>query len=425
VTLSVALKAAPHALVVGGGVAGLLAAHALAPAFARVTVLERHPYPAADGSSAPAARRGVPQARCLHLLAAAGGLALDELVPDWRARAQARGATPFDASADTAMCLPQGWMPRAPSGMSLLACSRQLLESVLLETLLERPGAAVLSGHIARGLLREGTQGPVTGLQLDGEQHALRADLVVDASGAASALPDWLGRPVQETTHRLGLHYLSRWVRLPAGEDPGWHGLSIAPTATSGQRSAMLLRAERGYWGVVLLAPDGAPLPQTDAEFLAFTQDLGGGALHAVLARSTPASPIHRLGTTDSRIRHFEQLPHWPQGLVVLGDAAFRLDPYHGLGMTLAARAAVLLRQHTQHGAPDAAAFQRALALQNSGPWEQATRLHTDGSPLQRGAQALHRLVARASSDTRAAHTLLAWQQLLRSEDQILEALTP
>jgi 2-polyprenyl-6-methoxyphenol hydroxylase-like FAD-dependent oxidoreductase len=256
---------------------------------------------------------------------------------------------------------------------------------------------------------------------LAGRTEPLRADLVVDASGAASALPAWLSQDVPETRHRLGLHYLSRWLRLAPGDEPAWQAMSIAPTPASGQRSAMLLRAERGHWGVVLLAPDGAALPQTDAEFLAFTQDLGGGALHAVLVRSTPVSPIHRLGTTDSRIRHFDQLPHWPQGLVVLGDAVCRLDPYHGLGMTLAARAALLLRHHAQHPSLDTTRFQQDLALQNTGPWEQTTRLHTDGSPLRRSLKPLQQLVARAATELRAAHALLAWQQLMKSEDEILE----
>lgn len=410
-----------HAVVLGGGVAGLLAAHALATTHRRVTLLERHPYPAADAQGAPVARRGVPQARCLHLLTAAGGLAVDQLVPGWRARAQAQGATPFDASADTALCLPQGWMPRAPSGLALLACSRQLLEDVLRQALLARPGTVLREGREATGLLGA-AEGRVRGVWLAGEAQPLAADLVVDASGASSALPGWLGQEVPQASHRLGLQYVSRWVRLATGGQPDWQVMSIAPTAASAQRSAMLLRAEKGLWGVVLLAPDGTPLPQTDDEFLAFTRDLGGGALHAVLARATPASPIHRLGSTESRMRHFDRLPHWPLGLVALGDAVCRLDPYHGLGMTLAARAALLLRQHALRPDFDAAAFRHALAAHNTGPWEQATRRHTDGRPLQRSAAPLQRLVAQASRDIRAAHALLTWQQLMATEDEAVAA---
>src|SRR5262245_45424613 len=96
-----------HGLVIGGGIGGLLAARAMAARFERVTVLERYGYPADSVSSAPAARRGVPQSRCLHLLMAAGAAAFDELMPGWREDAIALGAVPFDASADAAIHFPQ------------------------------------------------------------------------------------------------------------------------------------------------------------------------------------------------------------------------------------------------------------------------------------------------------------------------------
>lgn len=407
----------------GGGVAGLLAAHALAPACRRVTLLERHPYPALAPGQPPGARRGVPQARCLHLLTAAGGLALDQLVPAWRGHAEGLGARPFDASADSLFWLPGGWMPRAPSGLQLLACSRQLLEEVLRSSLLALPGTALLQGAEACGLLRNGPGGEVVGVHLAGVAKPMDADLVVDATGSASALPAWLDLPVPETTHALGLQYVSRWFRLAHDAEPGWHCLSVAPTARQGHRSAMLLRAEHGYWGAVLLTPDGSQLPHDDAQFLAFTQDLGDGVLHRLLQQATPASPIHRLGTTDSRLRHFDQVPGWPAQLLVLGDAACRLDPYHGLGMTLAARASLLLRQHAQAGPVDGRAFQRDLAQQLAGPWEQATRLRPDGQPAARGPGPLKSLIERAGADVAAAHRLLALQQLMLSEDEALQGL--
>ena len=97
-----------HAVIIGGGIGGLLAAHALAGRFERVTILERDRYPPDSSSAAPPARRGVPQSRCLHLLMAAGAAAFDELMPGWREEPVARGAVPFDASADAVIAFPRG-----------------------------------------------------------------------------------------------------------------------------------------------------------------------------------------------------------------------------------------------------------------------------------------------------------------------------
>src|SRR5262245_54931246 len=142
-----------HAVIVGGGIGGLLAAHSLAGRFERVTVLERERYLADAGSPAPPARRGVPQSRCLHLLMAAGAAAFDELMPGWREEALALGATPFDASADAALRLSAGWLPRTPSGITTYACSRALLETVLRRGLAGKANVRVRGGRKVVGLL--------------------------------------------------------------------------------------------------------------------------------------------------------------------------------------------------------------------------------------------------------------------------------
>src|SRR5262249_49154621 len=56
-----------HAVVIGGSMAGLLAARVLARHFECVTVLERDHFPAA-----PAPRKGTPQARHAHVLLGRG-----------------------------------------------------------------------------------------------------------------------------------------------------------------------------------------------------------------------------------------------------------------------------------------------------------------------------------------------------------------
>src|SRR4051812_18541697 len=96
-----------HAVVIGGSLAGLLAARVLADSFDRVTVLERDRYPADPGP-----RKGLPQARHLHVLLARGQCVIERLFPGFRDEVVAHGATLIDAAGDLAWLTPAGWGPR-------------------------------------------------------------------------------------------------------------------------------------------------------------------------------------------------------------------------------------------------------------------------------------------------------------------------
>ena len=77
-----------HAVVIGGSMAGLLAARSLTEAYERVTVIERDALPAGlEG------RRAVPQGRHAHALLPHGQACLDALLPGFSAElARRRGA---------------------------------------------------------------------------------------------------------------------------------------------------------------------------------------------------------------------------------------------------------------------------------------------------------------------------------------------
>ncbi|WP_327292901.1 FAD-dependent oxidoreductase [Streptomyces sp. NBC_01198] len=81
------------AVVVGGGLSGLLAAHVLARRFERVTVIERD----ALSAGAPEFRPGAPQSRHVHILWSRGVAALDDLLPGVVADPEAAGGALIDA----------------------------------------------------------------------------------------------------------------------------------------------------------------------------------------------------------------------------------------------------------------------------------------------------------------------------------------
>ncbi len=78
-----------HAVVIGGSMAGLLAARSLAEGYERVTVIERDALPAGlEG------RRAVPQGRHAHALLPHGQACLDALLPGFSAELAAAGRLP-------------------------------------------------------------------------------------------------------------------------------------------------------------------------------------------------------------------------------------------------------------------------------------------------------------------------------------------
>ena len=84
-----------RAVVIGGSMAGLLAARVLSDHFNQVTILERDAV-----HDRPESRKGQPQTRHLHGLLARGKLVTEALFPGLGDDLLAGGAIPADAGAD-------------------------------------------------------------------------------------------------------------------------------------------------------------------------------------------------------------------------------------------------------------------------------------------------------------------------------------
>src|SRR5690349_15176735 len=115
-----------HAVVMGGSMAGLLAARVLTDHFEMVTLVERDRFPGGSDN-----RKGVPQGQHAHALLAKGLVALAQFFPDLGPALAASGAVMVDPANDLLWYGVGGYRVRYRSGLVAPFMSRPLLESLL------------------------------------------------------------------------------------------------------------------------------------------------------------------------------------------------------------------------------------------------------------------------------------------------------
>ncbi|MBT2506533.1 NAD(P)-binding protein [Streptomyces sp. ISL-98] len=155
-------RAGNHAVVLGGGYAGLVAARVLADRFRSVTVLEQDPVVAHA-----AHRKGTPQSRHPHALLARGAQVLEQFFPGLRDELTERGA-PVSDFGRFPMLYPTGWSPRVSTDLVLQTFSRPVLEAAIRRRVLAHPAVSLLDRTCATGLATDAARRRVTGVRTAG-----------------------------------------------------------------------------------------------------------------------------------------------------------------------------------------------------------------------------------------------------------------
>jgi 2-polyprenyl-6-methoxyphenol hydroxylase-like FAD-dependent oxidoreductase len=372
-----------RAVVIGASMAGLLAARVLSGRFGEVVVVERDRLP--DG---PEFRNGVPQSRHAHALLRKGLEVLDRLFPGFSAELEAAGAVPLEPPRDLPWLNSAGWSGRFTAGVRALSASRELMESVVRDRLKATPNVAFRTRSEVIGLTA--VQGRATGVlvrERDGSRPdsvpatELTADLVVEASGRMSKVPEWLEqlgfeRP-RQTIINSHLGYASRVFRPARQFD--WKGLLIGATPDV-PTGAVILPLEGDRWMVTLGGYGRAYQPPIDeAGYSEFIRNLRTPVLFQALREAEPLGPIYGYARTENVRRHYEELSRRLDRLVVVGDAACCFNPIYGQGMSVAGLEALALedclRKPADSGSLDrvTGSAQKAIASAGDNAWLMAT----------------------------------------------------
>jgi 2-polyprenyl-6-methoxyphenol hydroxylase-like FAD-dependent oxidoreductase len=371
-------------VVTGGGMAGLLSSMLLADDGHQVTVVERDPAP----NPAPAdaweswTRRGVNQFRMVHFLHPRYRAEVDRALPRVITALMDAGALRLNALEGAPVEMTGGHRAEDDE-FTLVTARRPVAEAVVAQCAESTPGVTVRRGVAVAGLTT-GTAAlagvpHVTGIVTDtGEEIA--ADLVVEATGRRSGLPDWLEavggrRPVQELEDS-GFVYYGRHFRSADGSLPP----IVGPLLQSyGSVSILTLPADNGTWGVAMIASSADKAMRAMRDVDAWTAVVRSLPLAAHWLEGDPLDDqIQMMAKIEDRHRRFvvDDQPV-ATGVVALADSWACTNPSLGRGITMAVLHALALRQLVAGtGIDDPVAFARSwdeTTLATVEPWYRAT----------------------------------------------------
>lgn len=345
-----------RAVVLGGSMAGLMAARVLSDHAEEVLIVER------DSTEGTGPRPGVPQGTQVHALLPAGQTQLERWFPGFTDEAVAAGAPDFGRSDGKVYIndeLRQVAEPPPPRPM--LITTRPFLESQVRRRVLGLSNVRMVYGR-ADGLLfgERGVRGAVYVPDGAAEPVEAEAGLVVDAMGRSSRLNDWLEQhgwpraPMRRMP--IKLNYASALFERDESVSDAWVVIS---QTTPGQgrvpRIGGVLSVEGDRW-LMLVAGYDEDRPSRDAaEYAERCRRYFPSMFGDIAERGRMIGGVITYHQADSRRRDFHAVRRLPAGLVAAGDAVASFNPVYGQGMTSAMLHASCLSAWLRTG-PDVAA---------------------------------------------------------------------
>ncbi len=362
-------------VVLGGSMAGLLAARVLSETFREVVLVDRD-----ELTGVSVYRRGVPHGRHAHGLVARGHQILEGHFPGLTEQLIAAGVQPGDFSGDIRWYFNGKRLECRESGLLSVPATRPVVEFHVRNRVQTIPNVTFMerTDILALETTEDGRR--VTGARVkrqDGaEEEVLTADLVIDTTGRGSRTPAWLTelgyeRPEEERV-KIGLAYTTRHFELDA--DPFGDELAIIPVGTPEiPRGAFFYRLPGSDHRVELsLTGVLGDHPPNDPEgFLEFARSLPVPDIYEAVKDAKPIDDAVTFRFPASVWKHYEKLTRFPDGLLVMGDAVCSFNPVYGQGMSVAAMESVTLQRHLSTGAvPAARAFFADVARDIAAPWD-------------------------------------------------------
>jgi hypothetical protein len=305
-----------HAVVLGAGMAGLLAARVLSEFYDEITVVERDRLP--DSSIQ---RRGIPQGRHVHSFLSRGCQLLDQFFPGILDELVDSGAHAVDDGDLSRVYTRLGayGMNRSekfadPAAMVFYLASRPFVEFHVRRRVADLHNVKIVDHHDVTEptvITRDRINGVLLVRRDTGERTTLEADLVVDAMGRAARTPAFLeslgyGRPAEERSV-ANWAYSSQLLRIPDGAITE---KMLLIESEIGLPRAGLVAYEHDTWILTVGKRAAEDDPPTDlAGMLALAEQCMPGSILAALRSAQPLDNVAIFRNTGAVATHIG--PTW------------------------------------------------------------------------------------------------------------------
>ncbi|MGI9372890.1 MAG: FAD-dependent oxidoreductase [Hyphomicrobiales bacterium] len=339
-----------RAVVIGAGMAGLMAAAVLSEQFAEVVIVEKDVLP-----STPKVRKGVPQGAHVHTFLGFAVEAMEDLLPGIMSELYEAGAVQIRRNQDIWFHDASGPTPIRDVGILTPSVTRPLLEHVTRLRIRDMPNVHFKEAARFTGFC-SGDNHQVSGVQVltNDTELEIAAELVVDCSGRATSLPRWLASEgygeVERQELGIGMAYTSGLFRPPpdlAGDSWACLMLAIPPNT----RAAYLTPVDGGLWLATMYGRGGDMAPRDAEGFIEWTKGLSHPVIHEKLIRAESASDFWTYKIPKGTWFRYDRMERFPAGLIPMGEAFTSFNPMYGQGISLAAGQAQALRSAVAQGA--------------------------------------------------------------------------
>lgn len=345
-----------RAIIIGGGISGKLAARVLSDFFQEVIIVEKDQEP-----KGPFPRKGARQGEHLHALLFAGQNGLEVLFPGITEKFHAGGAVKINSTRDLAWFHHGVWKLRYDGGYSTTLQTRPHLEWHIQQYIQDIPNITFYYDHAIKNYIYNAEENRVMGVEIVAQNQSsvtITADLIVDASGAASFTSHWLkelGKQIPSETVTIGLSYFSQLYQLQE-RDRDWSIKLVYPNPPHEKIGGTISKVEGDRYIATIFGYeneiDGKEVLKNDNGFVALAKKLSKPDIYNELVAGTPLSQPTTYRVPHITWRRFDKVGQLPKGLLLVGDTVCRIDPVFGQGMSIAVLEAMALQKLFRENVP-------------------------------------------------------------------------